>query len=120
MFNINSYPFSAYPKYSALIPSKIEFIRFNAKSEGINTFEEARKTSFRWEDYGWLEYEIINNYHDGKSVQMDVIAYWNIWKSKIKSLGSCKVVVVERCERNVAPEGKNQVVVLDTLTILTD
>jgi hypothetical protein len=120
MFNINSYPFSAYPKYSALIPSTVEFIRFNSKKDGIDTFEEAKVSGFRWEDYGWIENAIINNYHDGKSVQEDVNTYWDMWKSKINSLDSCKIVVVELCERKVAPEGKNQVVVLDTLTILTD
>lgn len=120
MFNINSYPFSAYPKYSALIPGKILFIRFNANDGGIDTFGEAKKSGFRWEDYGWLEYELINNFNDGKRIDKEVSDYWEIWKTKIKNLQNCKKVVVELCERPVQPEGKYKIVVLDTIATLNE
>jgi hypothetical protein len=120
MFNVNSYPFSAYPKYSAIIPEKITFIRFNGESSGFNCFEIAKRNQFRWEDYGWLEYEIIQLHESGKKVTSKVADYWQIWKSKVPDLQHCAKVVVELCERPVSPESKDQVVVIDTLAILTD
>ncbi|MEY3198821.1 MAG: Vitamin K-dependent gamma-carboxylase, partial [Bacteroidota bacterium] len=118
MFNVNSYPFSAYPKYSALIPNKIQFIRFNAKNNGVDTFFEAKKSGFRWEDYGWLEYEIINKYKEGKFINNDLKDYWSIWKSKINNLKNCENIAVELCERHIKPEGMKHIIIVDTLVIL--
>jgi hypothetical protein len=118
MFNINSYPFSAYPKYSALIPDNIAFIRFNGDDSGYNCTEIAKNHHFRWEDYGWLEYDIIQQHDQGKKVNIKVESYWKIWQSKVPTLKQCDYVVVELCQRPVAPIGKDQIKVIDTLAIL--
>ena len=118
MFNVNSYPFSAYPKYSALIPNKIQFIRFNAKNNGVDTFFEAKKSGFRWEDYGWLENNLIQDFEKGKDVQKRLNDYWDIWIKTNPQLKKCDTIQVYLIQRPVTPEGKNKEKVIKKMGVI--
>jgi hypothetical protein len=108
MFSIDTYPFSAYPKYSAIIPNNIKIIHFEAylqDSSLVNVHSIGKKNNFRWESYGWLEYNLINDFEQGQNVQKRLNDYWAIWQSHNPELRSIKKINVFIKQRPVAPEG---------------
>jgi hypothetical protein len=109
MFNIDSYPFSAYPKYAAIIPNNIKIIHFHCEGLEETVHNFGKKNGFMWEDYGWLEHNIIRDYENGDDVQKKLEDYWAIWKSRNSQLDICDTLKVYLQERPVAPEGINNV-----------
>jgi hypothetical protein len=107
MFNVDSYPFSAYPKYSAIIPNKVKIIHFNCDCLKENVHNIGKENGFRWEDYGWLENNIIKDYEEGKDVQIRLENYWTIWVSRNPQLEACDTIKVYLKERPVSPVGIN-------------
>lgn len=106
MFNIDSYPFSAYPKYAMLIPGKIKVLRFEC-GDGRDVHEIARQNHFRWESYGWLEENLIRDFGRGQDVRGRIEHYWEIWTRHNPQLADCDSVRVFIDIRPVSPEGKD-------------
>lgn len=121
MLSIDSYPFSAYPKYAMLIDDNLKIIHFeiddNTKEE-INVHDIGKKNDFRWEDYGWLEYNLIRDYENGIDITKRLYDYWEIWTNNNPELKKYRQVDVSIIERPVAPEGRNQTKTLAYMTTL--
>ncbi len=109
MFSIDSYPFSAYPKYAAIVPNEVQYIHFEAfdtKGNLIDVHEIGQQNGFRWESYGWLEYGIIQDYLHGTNVEQRVADYWAIWRAHNPQLQSVNSLTAYVVQRPVSPEGK--------------
>lgn len=112
MFSIDSYPFSAYPKYAAIIPDSLKIIHFEARmadGTAIDVHAVGKKNGFRWESYGWLEYNLIKDYENGIDISARLKDYWQIWANHNPELQECKTVQISITERPVAPEGANNI-----------
>lgn len=109
MFNIHSYPFSAYPTYSALVSDSTKFMEFvpcvgNGSSVDVHSI--GKKNGFQWEKFGWLEYHLIEDFENGKNVEQNIRNYWNIWQNHNPELREYNSVHVYLKKRPVAPEGR--------------
>jgi hypothetical protein len=118
MFHIDSYPFSSYPSYSAIIPDKVKIIDFRCDKLHQKVHQIGKTNQFRWEDYGWLEDNLIKDFESGKNVQKRLENYWEIWKKRNPQLKVCDTIEVYLIERPVAPEGKNEIVSLKKMGII--
>lgn len=118
MFHIDSYPFSSYPSYSAIIPDKVKIIDFRSSKLDRTVHEIGESNHFRWEDYGWLEENLIKDFESGKDVQKRLVDYWTIWEKRNPQLKVCDTIEVYLIERPVAPEGKNKIVCLNKMGII--
>ncbi|MEO0038077.1 MAG: Vitamin K-dependent gamma-carboxylase [Bacteroidota bacterium] len=118
MFHIDTYPFSSYPSYSAIIPEKIKVIDFKSNKLHQTVHEIGLANHFRWEDYGWLEDNLIKDFQSGKNVQKRLENYWEIWLKRNPQLVICDTINVYLTERPVAPEGKDKVVCLKKMGII--
>jgi len=120
MFSIDSYPFSAYPKYAVLIPDTVRYIQWEgwtATDEMMDAHEIGKANGFLWESYGWLEHNLIRDHENGLEVKQRTHAYWNIWRSHNPQLVACDSIVATIMERPVAPEGKNRITERGVLAI---
>lgn len=108
MFHIDSYPFSSYPSYSALIPDTLKIIEFRPNKINKTVHEIGQANYFRWEDYGWLEDNLIKDFEAGQNVQKRMEDYWAIWVNRNPQLKVCDTIHVYLMERPVAPEGKSK------------
>ncbi len=118
LLSIDSYPFSAYPKYAAIIPDTVEIIHFealDANGSEINVHELAEENGFRWENYGWVEYNLIQD-SKKEDVSDRMKSYWQIWVSYNPELENCTSVKAILVRRPVSPEGKLQ---SDTLHVIS-
>lgn len=106
MLSINTYPFSAYPKYSARIEDSLKIINFQCRHNPVDIFETGKRNDFRWESYGWLEYNLIRNYEEGENVNAQLKDYWQIWQNHNPELCNCDTVDAWLVVRPVAPEGR--------------
>ena len=77
-----------------------------------------KKNYFRWEDYGWLENKLIQDFEEGKPVQKRLEDYWQIWRNKNPQLKICDTIQVYLVERPVAPEGKYELKSVDKMGII--
>lgn len=108
---INTYPFSSYPNYANLISDTLKIVHFDAKlSDGttIDVHKIGKQNKFRWESYGWLEYNLIRDFEYKKDVSSRLNDYWQIWVNHNPELRECVSVNAYLAERPVAPEGVNQ------------
>lgn len=117
MFNINSYPFSSYPAYSAIIDKDLKILEFECQNH-ITNLEIGKRNNFRWEDYGWLEYNLIRDYEIGKDVRNEIQNYWKIWKSRNPQLCNCDTVKVNLWIRPLEPEKRHLMKKLKTIDTL--
>lgn len=117
MFNINSYPFSAYPSYSSIIHKDLQIIEFQCQN-GKNNLEIGKQNNFRWEDYGWLEFNLIKDYQAGKNIHSKLNDYWEIWKNGNKQLCDCDTVKVNLLIRPLDPEKRNLIKKIETIDTL--
>ncbi|MGE0636391.1 MAG: hypothetical protein AB7G44_02830 [Bacteroidia bacterium] len=118
MFSIDTYPFSAYPKYAALVPDKIKIIHFEAELSDANKIDVhnvGKKNNFRWESYGWLEHNLIRDFENGDDISSGLNDYWKIWVNHNPELKECITVNAYIIERSVEPEGKNNIKVIKKL-----
>src|SRR5690606_6422188 len=115
MFSIDSYPFSAYPKYAAIIPDSIKIINFDARKANdsvIDVHAIGQKNRFRWENYGWLEYNLIRDYENGQDITSRLKDYWQIWEKHNPELRACQTVHISIVERPLTPERSKHVKVI--------
>jgi len=118
MFSIDSYPFSGYPKYSALIPDSISVIRWDVYTNDgkvLNAHQVGKENGFRWEDFGWLENNLIRDFEAGINVNQRTEDYWKMWTNRNPELMVYDSVVATIVKRSVAPDGKNNLVFVDSL-----
>lgn len=106
MVNIDTYPFSAYPKYSAVIPDEIEILCFRTFPNEIDIYETAKRNNFKWENYGWLENNILEDFKKGENVNERIDNYWQIWVGYNKELRSMDSIQCYIIKRPVAPIGR--------------
>jgi hypothetical protein len=92
MFHIDSYPFSSYPSYSAIISEKVKIIDFRCDKLHQTVHQIGKANQFRWEDYGWLEDNLIKDFESGKNVQKQLENYWEIWKKRNPQLKICDTI----------------------------
>jgi hypothetical protein len=118
MFHIDSYPFSSYPSYSAIIPDTFKMIRFEPNNLNQTVHEVGLKNHFRWEDYGWLENNLIQDFEKGKDVQKRLNDYWDIWIKTNPQLKKCDTIQVYLIQRPVTPEGKNKEKVIKKMGVI--
>lgn len=118
MFHIDSYPFSSYPSYSAIIPDKVKIIDFRSNKLQQTVHQIGEANQFRWEDYGWLEDNLIEDFESGKNIQKRLENYWEIWKKRNPQLRVCDTIEVYLIERPVSPEGVNKIVSLNKMGII--
>jgi hypothetical protein len=121
MFSIDSYPFSSYPKYSSLIPDSISVIRWDVYTNDgkvINAHQIGKENGFRWEDYGWLEHNIIRDFEAGINMDQRTTDYWKMWTSHNPQLTHYTMVIPTIVRRSVGPEGRNNLVFVDSLTTI--
>lgn len=118
MFHIDTYPFSSYPSYSAIIPDQVKIIEFRSKNLNKTVHQIGLENHFRWEDYGWLEDNLIKDFQSGKDVNKRLADYWQIWVKRNPQLQSCDTVEVYLTQRPVAPEGKNKKVRIKKMGII--
>lgn len=119
MFSIDSYPFSGYPKYSALIPDSISVIRWDLHTNDgkvLNAHQIGKENGFRWEDFGWLEHNLIRDFEVGINVEKRTEDYWQMWTNRNSKLNNFTVVFPTIVKRSVAPEGRNNLVFVDSLS----
>jgi hypothetical protein len=118
MFHIDSYPFSSYPSYSAIIPDTFKMIRFEPNNLNQTVHEVGLKNHFRWEDYGWLENNLIQDFEKGKNVKKRIQDYWDIWVNRNPQLQVCDTIEVNIVERPVAPKGQNQIKLVKKMGVI--
>lgn len=118
MFHIDTYPFSSYPSYSAIIPDQVKIIEFRSKNLNKTVHQIGLENHFRWEDYGWLEDNLIKDFQSGKDVNKRLADYWQIWVKRNPQLQSCDTVEVYLTQRPVAPEGMNKIVRIKKMGII--
>lgn len=109
MLSIDTYPFSAYPKYAVLIPDSLKIIQFKKYPENDDAFAIGKDNGFSWESYGWLEYNMIRDFEAGNNVQQRLEDYWEIWSNHNPQLAAWDTVNAYLIIRPVAPEGRNKV-----------
>ena len=112
MFSIDTYPFSSYPKYSALIPASVDVIRWKAHQKDgtvLDAHQIGKTNDFRWEDYGWLEHNLIRDHLAGINVDKRLNDYWKIWTNRNPELMQFDSVVATIIHRPVSPDGINQI-----------
>jgi hypothetical protein len=118
LLHIDSYPFSSYPSYSAIIPDKVKIIDFRSSKLNKSVHEIGKSNHFRWEDYCWLEDNLIKDFESGKNVKKRIEDYWDIWVKRNPQLKFCDTINVYLIERPVAPEGKYKTVCLKKMGII--
>jgi hypothetical protein len=118
MFHIDSYPFSSYPSYSAIIPDTFKMIWFEPNNLNQTVHEVGLKNHFRWEDYGWLENNLIQDFEKGKNVKKRIQDYWDIWVNRNPQLQVCDTIEVNIVERPVAPKGQNQIKLVKKMGVI--
>jgi hypothetical protein len=121
MFSIDSYPFSAYPRYAALIPDSIKTIYFEVNQVNDyspNVHEIGKGNDFPWENYGWVENGLINDFNAGHDVRDRVGAYWKVWQAYNPELLQYDSVRVYIAERPVSPEGIGKEKLIDYICTL--
>ncbi|MCS6819247.1 MAG: hypothetical protein NZ522_04795, partial [Chitinophagales bacterium] len=107
MFSISTYPFSAFPKYSALIDNTFKIVEFRCSNFPESANEIARKQGFYWEDYGWVEHNLIKDYDSGINIKKRIFDYWKIWISRVPQLKTCDTVYIYVKQRSLIPEEKD-------------
>jgi uncharacterized membrane protein YphA (DoxX/SURF4 family) len=117
MFNIDSYPFSSYPSYSSIIEKDLKFIEFECENK-LTNLKIGKQNKFRWEDYGWLEYNLIKDIEVGKDVKDEILNYWEIWKSKNPQFCDCDIIKVNLLVRPLNPERVHEIKKIKTIDTL--
>ena len=107
-FNINSYPFSIYPTYSAIVPDTFEFLEYKIKDKqfiNLNLWEEAEKTHFRWESFSRVEPFIVQKFKQENIVDTSAINnLWTRWNNEVTVLNSIDSIEVYAIEIYLQPK----------------
>jgi hypothetical protein len=89
IFTIHSYPFSAYPGYSNIVPDDVELLHFEGydiNGKEIDILKEGKAISFTREHYTIFENNIISDWKNKKPTDKQILDYWKIWYLNIPTL----------------------------------
>lgn len=114
LFAIHSYPFSAYPSYSDLVPNEIEILHFEGyDSQGteIDVLEEAEMISFRRENFTIFENNIIADVKKEISVEDQILKYWKIWYLNVPALQEITHLKVYYHKTPVLPDKRKELII---------
>jgi hypothetical protein len=114
MFAIHSYPFSAYPSYSDLVPSEIELLHFegyDAQGKEIDILKEAEAIAFRREHYTVFENNIIFDWKNERSTDQQILGYWKIWYLNVPALQEITHLKVYYHKTPVQPERRQELII---------
>ena len=85
IFNISSYPFSAYPSYHDIVPATFKYLEFKILDDNfknLHLWELAKINHFRWESYSRFEPEIVNRYLEENQIDSSAIKLqWQRWSN---------------------------------------
>jgi hypothetical protein len=119
LLDINSYPFSTFPKYSMLIESEVYSIQYKVLDEEykeIKPYEIAKEQGWSWEDYGKLEYNLIKDFREGKAIDQELLQYWKIWQAGVPKLHTSAEVRFFIGKQSLDPEKWDKIVIVDSIT----
>jgi hypothetical protein len=117
---INSWPFSAYPAYSAVVKDEISIIKLEAcDSDGqlIDCKDLGKQQQFRWENIRPFEERIAETYNanDSTALRLQLKNYWELWANNVKGLENVTVVTMYLEKTKIAPELRNEILSSDYL-----
>lgn len=108
IFCIYSYPFTAYPAYSQIVPDTFQFLEYkiiDEKYKDINLWEEADKTYFTWESFSRFEPTMVEKYRTENIIDTFAIGnQWNRWTNGIPFLLDIDTIEVYGVEIYLQPE----------------
>ncbi|MCB0541440.1 MAG: hypothetical protein KDE33_28290 [Bacteroidetes bacterium] len=108
VFRIDSYPFSVYPVYAAIVPDTFKYFEYKILDEGyedVNVHELGKQNNFRWESYSRFEPEIINKYEETGILDTNrIIQQWHRWQIAVPLLSEVDSVSVYAVEVYLKPE----------------
>ncbi|MCB9365512.1 MAG: hypothetical protein H6587_13145, partial [Flavobacteriales bacterium] len=108
VFRIDSYPFSVYPVYAAIVPDTFKYFEYKILDEGyegVNVHELGKQHDFRWESYSRFEPEIINQYEETGILDTNrIVQQWHRWQIAIPLLSEADNVSVYAVEVFLEPE----------------
>jgi hypothetical protein len=115
LLNINSWPFSAYPTYSAIVPSTRHYVHFEAYDKAgqkMIVYKVGQAAHFQMESFTPIEDDVQNKMlaADSLGVQQSVHKLWNIWLSNVPQLKEADSVAVYMRESPLIPEKLDSVI----------
>lgn len=111
IFTIHSYPFSAYPGYSNIVPNEVELLHFEGYDKNgkeINIIKEAKKMAFSKEHYTVFENNIISDWKNKKPIEKQILDYWKIWHLNIPILKEITHLKVYYHKTPLLPEKRQE------------
>jgi hypothetical protein len=81
----------------------------------LNAHQVGKENGFRWEDFGWLEHNLIRDFEAGININQRTEDYWKMWTNRNPELMVYDSVVATIVKRSVAQDGKNNLVFVDSL-----
>ena len=118
IFSINSWPFSAYPTYSAYYKSTVDMLQlklWDSTNQQINYLKLVQEANLRWENLRPFETQIIDDYHKGNTLETeaDVLNYFRIWQNNVDGLSD-----IHRLRANIVTVPLNPDSRSDTVSII--
>lgn len=108
IFRIDSYPFSIYPVYAAIVPDTFKYMEIKIKNKGaenINIRQLGKENNFRWESYSRFEPEIINKYEETGVLDTNkIIQQWHRWQNGVDALKDIDSIEIYAVEVYLNPE----------------
>ncbi len=111
---INSFPFSSYPTYSAIIKDEIKVIRldaFTADNKKVDVKQLGIKENFRWENIRQFEMRIADAFEnkDSMAVRNKIEEYWMLWRNNVKNLDNITRVDMFLETSSIVPERRKEI-----------
>lgn len=108
VFRIDSYPFSVYPVYAAIVPESFKYFEYKILDKGyekIDVHQLGKENYFRWESYSRFEPEIINKYEETGVLDTSRVAQqWHRWQNGVPELQKVDSIEVYAVEVYLNPE----------------
>lgn len=114
VFRIDSYPFSVYPVYAAIVPETFKYFEYKIKDKGlenVNVHQLGKESNFSWESYSRFEPEIITKYEEKGIVDaVNIIQQWKRWQNAIPVLNNIDSIEIYAVEIPLSPEKQKDTV----------
>ena len=114
IFTIHSYPFSAYPGYSNIVPNEVELLHFegyNAQGKEIDILKEGEAIAFRREHYVIFENNIISDWQNKNPTEKQILDYWKIWYLNVPALKEITHLKVYYHKTPLQPERRQEFII---------
>jgi len=112
LFKVHSWPFSAYPSYSVLAPSKPYYLKIEIKKDNrIIDFDDlAESRNFHKEKFRYLEWSILNAVkynHEPDAIKEQILKLWRIYQGNFPELNSYDVACFYFEQKSLVPEQRH-------------